>query len=80
VIYVKAIASIHCLHSGARQAELGVEIPPERSRHLWGREGNAIPGVHIANLAEMDEEKYRGLFQSIDTVVHLGYHHPPGGE
>ena len=27
VIYVQAIASIHRLHSGARQAELFVEVP-----------------------------------------------------
>ena len=42
--------------------------------------GNAITGVHIASLAEADYEKYQALFQGIDTVVHLGYHRPAGGE
>jgi NAD dependent epimerase/dehydratase family len=43
-------------------------------------QGQTLPGVHIASLAEADPEPYAPLFQGIDTVVHLGYHRPPGGE
>jgi nucleoside-diphosphate-sugar epimerase len=43
-------------------------------------QGQELPGVHIASLADADYAKYARLFQGIDTVVHLGYHRPPGGE
>ena len=44
------------------------------------RQRQALPEVHIANLAEAQYETPQGLFQGIDTVVHLGYHRPDSGE
>ena len=44
------------------------------------RQGQAVPGVLIANLAEADYAPYQAHFQGIDTVVHLGYHRSPTGE
>lgn len=44
------------------------------------RQGQAVPGVIIANLAAADYEQYQAHFQGIDTVVHLGYHRSPAGE
>ncbi len=44
------------------------------------RNGNRVDGIRIADLTQPDLEAYRALFQGVDTVVHLGYVHPPTGQ
>jgi hypothetical protein len=44
------------------------------------RHGHPIEGVRVADLTNPDLEANRGLFRDIDTVVHLGYIHPPSGQ
>ena len=44
------------------------------------RNGAEVPGVQIADLTDADLEANRALFRGIDTVVHLGYIHPPQGQ
>lgn len=43
------------------------------------RAGKKVAGVTIADLANPDRADYRGLFEGVDTVVHLGYRHPERG-
>jgi hypothetical protein len=39
------------------------------------RQGAAVEGVRIADLADPDLSKNRHLFEGVDTVVHLAYNH-----
>jgi nucleoside-diphosphate-sugar epimerase len=39
------------------------------------RQGEAVAGVQIADLADPDLSKSRHLFEGVDTVVHLAYNH-----
>ena len=43
------------------------------------RSGQPVDGIRIVDLAKADPEESRALLQGIDTVVHLGYIHPPSG-
>ncbi len=38
--------------------------------------GRRVPGVVVADLADPDRRRYRGLFQRADVVLHLGYRRP----
>jgi hypothetical protein len=40
--------------------------------------GNKVPGVKIADLADSDVQKYQKHFQGKGTVIHLAYHRIPG--
>src|ERR1051325_11052972 len=44
------------------------------------RHGRALEGVQLADLTNPDLEANRGFFRGIDSVVHLGYIHPPTGQ
>jgi hypothetical protein len=45
------------------------------------RSGRVVPGVQVVDLANPERSAYRGMFDGMDAVVHLGYRHPPrGGE
>ena len=44
------------------------------------RDGNPVPGMQIADLTDGDLEANREFFRGQDTVVHLGYIHPPSGQ
>src|SRR5688500_7330411 len=37
------------------------------------RQGNAVEGVQVANLADPDLEANRHLFRGVDSVVHLAF-------
>lgn len=43
------------------------------------RNGDAVPGIQIADLTLPDLEVNRHWFRGIEAVVHLGYIHPPAG-
>jgi hypothetical protein len=44
------------------------------------REGRRVEGVRLADLTAPDLERNRELFRGIDTVVHLAYVQPEGGQ
>lgn len=44
------------------------------------REGRQVPGICAADLQRGDAETNRQLFAGVDSVVHLGYIHPPSGD
>lgn len=44
------------------------------------RDGRPVPGIRVADLVRGDMETNRELFAGVDTVVHLGYIHPPAGD
>jgi hypothetical protein len=44
------------------------------------RQGHPIDGVRVADLTTPNLEANRPLFRGIDSVVHLGYIHPPSGQ
>ena len=44
------------------------------------RHGQPVDGIQVADLTNPDLEANRALFRGIDTVVHLGYIHPPVDE
>jgi hypothetical protein len=44
------------------------------------RHGQPVAGIRLANLTDPDLDAHRALFRGIDTVVHLGYIHPPSGQ
>ena len=37
------------------------------------RDGQAVPGIVIADLADPDRSRYEHLFEGVDSVIHLGY-------
>ncbi len=44
------------------------------------RDGETVPGVIVADLADPDRTKYQHLFENVDAVIHLGYmRSAPGG-
>ena len=44
------------------------------------RDGQVVPGVVIADLADPDRSRYEHLFDGVDSVIHLGYmRSSPGG-
>lgn len=49
-----------------------VDVRPRR------RDGAAVDGVHVADLADGDVADLRPLFDGADAVVHTGYHRPTG--
>ena len=49
-------------------------------RRTEDRHGRPVPGIQVADLTTPDLEANRSFFRGIDTVVHLGYIHPPSGQ
>jgi nucleoside-diphosphate-sugar epimerase len=44
-----------------------------------GRDGKAVPGIHIADFLDADRSKYQALFKGVDTVIHLSYKRSSSG-
>jgi nucleoside-diphosphate-sugar epimerase len=42
--------------------------------------GARVDGIRLADLTRRDVDESRALFRGVDTVVHLAYIHPPGGQ
>lgn len=69
------------LVTGAAGYIAGLLLPALRERYdltlvdvrNTDREGNAVPGVQIADLTDRNREAYRSLFAGVDAVVHCGF-------
>jgi hypothetical protein len=73
------------LVTGAAGYIAGQLLPAFRERYdlvlldvkATARDGTPVPGVTLVNLAEPELDQYRHHFRGVNTVVHLGYVHPP---
>lgn len=71
--------------SGYIAAQLLPELRPRYDLTLIDtravdRHGQPVDGVRLVDLAGAGLDTLRPLFRGIDSVVHLGYVHPPGGQ
>lgn len=72
------------LLTGATGYIAGLLLPALRDRYDLqlidakdtNRDGEAVPGVEIADLLTADRSELEPLFQDVDTVIHFGYIRP----